>query len=118
MSNIESLCMAQAYAIHKDSFVLIKVEKQVKNKEYKKVPTEKKKVIIDSLQQIFAQANSGIMTDYRGLKTSDVVSLRRKLRDIGVEYHVVKNTLERKPLNRRVKTRLQVYSKVLWLSHL
>jgi large subunit ribosomal protein L10 len=57
------------------------------------MPTEKKKETIDSLEQIFAKANSGILTDYRGLKTSDVVSLRRKLREIGVEYHVVKNTL-------------------------
>jgi large subunit ribosomal protein L10 len=57
------------------------------------MPTEKKKQNIDNLQQIFAKANSGILTDYRGLKTSDVVSLRRKLREIGVEYHVVKNTL-------------------------
>jgi large subunit ribosomal protein L10 len=57
------------------------------------MPTEKKKQLIDNLEQIFAQCNSGIMTDYRGLKTSDVVSLRRKLREVGVEYHVVKNTL-------------------------
>jgi large subunit ribosomal protein L10 len=57
------------------------------------VPTEKKKENIDNLQKIFSKANSGILTDYRGLKTSDVVSLRRKLREIGVEYHVVKNTL-------------------------
>jgi large subunit ribosomal protein L10 len=57
------------------------------------MPTEKKKQIIDSLEQIFAQSNSGIMTDYRGLKTSDVVALRRKLRENGVELHVVKNTL-------------------------
>jgi large subunit ribosomal protein L10 len=57
------------------------------------MPTEKKKQIMDSLEQTFAQSNSGIMTDYRGLKTSDVVSLRRKLRENGVEFHVVKNTL-------------------------
>jgi large subunit ribosomal protein L10 len=59
------------------------------------MPTEKKQKIIDSLEQTFAQSNSGILTDYRGLKTSDVVSLRRKLREIGVDYHVVKNTLAR-----------------------
>jgi large subunit ribosomal protein L10 len=59
------------------------------------MPTEKKKQIIDSLEQIFAQSNSGIITNYRGLKTSEVVALRRKLRDAGVEYHVVKNTLAR-----------------------
>jgi large subunit ribosomal protein L10 len=59
------------------------------------MPTEKKKKQIDSLEQIFEKSNSGIMTDYRGLKTSDVVALRRKLRDAGVEFHVVKNTLAR-----------------------
>jgi large subunit ribosomal protein L10 len=59
------------------------------------MPTEKKKQIIDSLQKVFAESNSGIMADYRGLKTSDVVALRRKLRDAGVEVHVVKNTLAR-----------------------
>ena len=50
---------------------------------------------MDSLEQIFAKSNSGIMTDYRGLKTSDIVALRRKLREAGVEFHVVKNTLAR-----------------------
>jgi large subunit ribosomal protein L10 len=60
------------------------------------MPTEKKKIIIDSLEQTFTKSNSGILTDYRGLKTSDVVSLRRKLREIGVEYHVVKNTLAKR----------------------
>lgn len=60
------------------------------------MPTEKKKKIIDSLEQIFAKCNSGIMTDYRGLKTQDVVALRRKLREIGVDYHVVKNTLAKR----------------------
>jgi large subunit ribosomal protein L10 len=59
------------------------------------MPTEKKKKIMDSLEQTFAQSSSGIMTDYRGLKTSDVVALRRKLRENGVEFHVVKNTLAR-----------------------
>jgi large subunit ribosomal protein L10 len=59
------------------------------------MPTEKKKQIMDSLEKTFAASNSGIFTDYRGLKTSDVVALRRKLREAGVEYHVVKNTLAR-----------------------
>jgi large subunit ribosomal protein L10 len=59
------------------------------------MPTEKKQKIIASLEQIFAQCNSGIMTDYRGLKTPDVVALRRKLRENGIEFHIVKNTLAR-----------------------
>jgi large subunit ribosomal protein L10 len=57
------------------------------------MPTQKKKDIVDGLEQTFAQSSSGIMTDYRGLKTPDIVALRRKFREIGVEYHIVKNTL-------------------------
>lgn len=57
------------------------------------MPTEKKKKVIDSLEQFFAQSDSGIMTDYRGIKTPDVVGLRRKFRENGVEFHIVKNTL-------------------------
>jgi large subunit ribosomal protein L10 len=59
------------------------------------MPTEKKKQIMDGLEQTFAKSNSGIMTDYRGIKTSDLVALRRKLRETGAELHVVKNTLAR-----------------------
>ncbi len=59
------------------------------------MPTEKKQKIITSLEQTFEQCNSGIMTDYRGLKTADVVAVRRKLRENGVEFHVVKNNLAR-----------------------
>jgi large subunit ribosomal protein L10 len=59
------------------------------------MPTEKKKKIMDSLEQNFAQCDSGIMADYRGLKTGDLVALRRKFREAGVEFHVIKNTLAR-----------------------
>jgi large subunit ribosomal protein L10 len=59
------------------------------------MPTEKKKQIIDRLEKSFAQSDSGITIDYRGTKTSEVVALRRKLREIGTELHVVKNTLAR-----------------------
>ncbi len=70
------------------------------------MPTEKKKQIIDDLEKSFAASDSGIMTDYRGLKTADVVALRRKLREIGVEYHVVKNTLARLAAEKTGKTQI------------
>jgi len=73
------------------------------------MPTEKKKQILDNLEQIFNQCQSGIMTDYRGLKTSDIVALRRKLREAGVEFHVVKNTLARLASNKTGKTRLAAF---------
>jgi large subunit ribosomal protein L10 len=57
------------------------------------MPTEKKEKIVAGLQGIFAKAKVGVMTDYRGLTTAELNELRRKLRDAGVEYHVVKNSL-------------------------
>ena len=57
------------------------------------MPTEKKAQIIDSLQEVIAKCNVGILTDYRGLSTAEISALRRKLREAGVEYKVVKNTL-------------------------
>ncbi|HEX7475640.1 MAG TPA: 50S ribosomal protein L10 [Dehalococcoidales bacterium] len=59
------------------------------------MPTEKKKNIMDGIEHKFADCDSGFMTDYRGLKTSDIVALRRKLKENGVEFHIVKNTLAR-----------------------
>jgi large subunit ribosomal protein L10 len=59
------------------------------------MPTAKKKIIIEGLEQTFTANNSAILTDYRGLKTGDMVALRQKLREAGVEYRVVKNTLAR-----------------------
>jgi large subunit ribosomal protein L10 len=36
-----------------------------------------------------------VATDYRGLTVSEISELRQQLRNIGTEYHVVKNTLAR-----------------------
>jgi large subunit ribosomal protein L10 len=57
------------------------------------MPTEKKVKIVGDLQGIFEKATVGVMTDYRGLTTAELNELRRKLREAGVEYHVVKNSL-------------------------
>jgi len=56
---------------------------------------EKKVQIIDSLQQVFSRCSIGILTDYRGLSANEMTDLRRRLRELGIEYKVVKNTLAR-----------------------
>ncbi len=56
---------------------------------------EKKAQVIDRLQETFSKCSIGILTDYRGLSTSEINGLRRKLREVSVEYKVVKNTLAR-----------------------
>ena len=56
---------------------------------------EKKTQIIDSLQQVFSRCSIGILTDYRGLSATEMTDLRRRLRELKIEYRVVKNTLAR-----------------------
>ena len=60
-----------------------------------KVSREKKVRVIDKLQQVNSECSIGILTDYRGLTAQEMTSLRRTLRESGIDYKVVKNTLAR-----------------------
>jgi len=55
----------------------------------------KKTQIIESLQDAFSKCSISILTDYRGLATPEITTLRRRLQESGSEYRVVKNTLAR-----------------------
>ncbi|OGO00841.1 MAG: 50S ribosomal protein L10 [Chloroflexi bacterium RBG_13_51_52] len=57
------------------------------------MPTKKKEQAVESLQQIFSKCDIGVLTDYRGLKTTEINELRSKLRDANIDYKVVKNSL-------------------------
>jgi large subunit ribosomal protein L10 len=57
------------------------------------MPTENKVQIVESLYETFSRCRIGILTDYRGLKTSELTAMRRRLRELGIEYRVVKNSL-------------------------
>jgi len=59
------------------------------------MPREKKAQTIDRLRDGFSKCSVGILTDYRGLSTPEMTILRGKLRELGIEYKVVKNTLAR-----------------------
>lgn len=56
---------------------------------------EKKVQIIDRLREVFSTCSIGILTDYRGLSAPEMTDLRRRLREQGIEYRVIKNTLAR-----------------------
>jgi len=56
---------------------------------------EKKAETIDKLKEAFASCSVAVFTDYRGLSASEATALRNKLRGLGIEYRVVKNTLAR-----------------------
>lgn len=54
---------------------------------------EGKAVIIDSLEESFKKSNIGILTNYKGLKTEELLELRKRMRAAGGKFAVVKNTL-------------------------
>lgn len=55
---------------------------------------QKKKVVADLIESIKA-AQAGVLVDYRGITVEQDTKLRKQLREAGVEYKVVKNTLTR-----------------------
>lgn len=57
------------------------------------MPNAEKERIVSELREIVAHSKGAILTDYRGLTVAEVTNLRRKLRDVDAEYHIVKNTL-------------------------
>lgn len=57
------------------------------------MPTERKTSKITDLQELLGGSALAILTEYRGLKVSELTRLRNDLRPKGTEYHVAKNTL-------------------------
>lgn len=54
-----------------------------------------KEATVAEMQEKFTRSQSVVLADYRGLNVGEVTELRKKLREAGVEYRVVKNTLSR-----------------------
>ena len=57
------------------------------------MPTQKKAEQIEDLKQRFGEATIAVATGYQGLSADVMTSFRRHLREVGVEYLVVKNNL-------------------------
>ncbi|MBO4941477.1 MAG: 50S ribosomal protein L10 [Clostridia bacterium] len=56
---------------------------------------ESKKAVVAALIERLKGAQAGVIADYRGLTVAQDTELRAKLREAGVEYTIVKNTLTR-----------------------
>lgn len=54
-----------------------------------------KEAQVQMLKEKFAEAQTVILADYRGLTVEEMTELRKKLREAGAELRVVKNTLAR-----------------------
>jgi len=61
-----------------------------------KARKEQKVEQVELLTEKLKNAKVAVLTDYRGLKVSQIQELRGKLKGGGVEYRVVKNTLARR----------------------
>jgi large subunit ribosomal protein L10 len=59
---------------------------------------ERKQAVVDELNRKLSDANAFYLTDFTGLNVKSITDLRRRLRNAGVEYLVVKNTLAERAL--------------------
>lgn len=76
-----------------------------------KGPRADKVKVVAAQQDMFAGATAAYLTDYRGMTVAEVTRLRRKLREVGGEYHVVKNTLFRRAAGDRLTPELEAMLK-------
>jgi large subunit ribosomal protein L10 len=60
------------------------------------MPRPEKVAAVESLSEIFKTARSVVLNDFTGLDVEKITELRKRCREAGVEYRVVKNTLARR----------------------
>jgi large subunit ribosomal protein L10 len=58
-------------------------------------PRAEKVAVVEEVAAKLSAADAAFITEYRGMKVSQLAGLRRQLRDAGGEYKVYKNTLAR-----------------------
>ena len=54
---------------------------------------EQKQQIVKELSEAISSSVAGVIVDYKGISVADDTALRKELREAGVDYRVVKNTL-------------------------
>ena len=59
----------------------------------------KKQQFVEELTEKLKNAAGGVLVDYKGITVEDDTKLRKELRENGVDYFVVKNTLLKRALN-------------------
>ena len=68
---------------------------------------EKKEQMIDELASSLSRCTIAVATDYRGLTAKEMLQLRRRLAEAGIEYRGIKNTLTRFAAERAGKNQLE-----------
>ncbi len=57
---------------------------------------EEKQQLVSEISSKLKDSSSTVVVDYRGLNVSQVTTLRKQLREAGVEFQVLKNTVVRR----------------------
>lgn len=58
-----------------------------------------KQAIVAEIKEKLEKSQVAILTDYRGLNVADITELRRQLREEGIDYQVLKNTLTKRAVD-------------------
>ena len=70
------------------------------------MPSEKilkeKEAFVASLREKMESSVAGVIVDYKGINVADDTKLRKELREAGVEYFVVKNTMLRLAVGKKL----------------
>ena len=57
------------------------------------MPTPKKESQVEDIKSRLSRSSIAIATGYQGMSASNMTDLRARLREQGIEYRVIKNTL-------------------------
>lgn len=68
-----------------------------------------KSLLVSEVTTKFRESSCSIVADYRGLNSTQVTNLRKALRDAGIEFQVIKNTLARRATAEAQLTDLDAY---------
>jgi large subunit ribosomal protein L10 len=68
-----------------------------------------KSLLVSEITTKFRESSCSIVADYRGMNSLQVTNLRKALRDAGVEFQVIKNTLARRATADAQLTELDAY---------
>jgi large subunit ribosomal protein L10 len=60
------------------------------------MPTARKVQVTEKLEELIGRSTVAISANYRGMTVAEMTALRRRMREAGVEMHVVKNSLLRR----------------------
>lgn len=68
-----------------------------------------KSLLVSEISTKFRESSCSIVADYRGMNSIQVTNLRKALRDAGIEFQVIKNTLARRATSEAQLTDLDAY---------